>query len=277
MPKVHIVDGTYEIFRAFYGAPARYNCNQEPIAAARTFIRSLQKFIRNENIQYLGIAFDTVIESFRNEMFSGYKTGEGIDEELWLQHGFVQDICKAAGIRIWCMRKYEADDAIAAAAKHLAQDARVDEVLICSPDKDFAQCVNAKVKLWDRKNEKLYDSDLIFEKFGVYPESIPDYLGLVGDAADGIPGIAGFGKKSVSTLLAAYKHIENIPATASEWKVKVRGAAKLAERLVDEMPAALLYRDLATLRTDLDIPMNLEDLSDPELVLSPQWIERLEL
>ena len=251
--KVHLVDGTYELFRAYYGAPKRANASGREVGASLGVLKSLAY------VTHVACAFDHVIESFRNDLFDGYKTGDGIEPELWQQFGLVEDVTRALGIVTWPMVEFEADDALATGAMRWADESAVEQVVIASPDKDLTQCVRGeRVVCWDRRRGIVLDENGVKEKFGVLPESIPDYLALVGDAADGIPGIFGWGKKSAATLLDCYGHIESIPDEAAKWDVKPRRAYDLAANLREEREEAMLYRTLATLRTD--VPLD-EDLA----------------
>ncbi len=257
--KVHLVDGTYELFRAYYGAPKRTNASGREVGACTGFLRSLLLLLRADDVTHVACAFDHVIESFRNDLFDGYKTGEGIEAELWEQFELAEDVTRALGIVTWPMVEFEADDALGTAAAQFAQEDAVQQVVIASPDKDLTQCVEGeRVVCWDRRRQIVLDESGVQEKFGVLPESIPDYLALVGDAADGIPGIVGWGKKSAAQLLDCYRHIESIPDDAADWEVKPRRADDLAANLRHERQQALLYRKLATLR--LDVPLA-EDLA----------------
>jgi 5'-3' exonuclease len=252
--KVHLIDGTYELFRAHFGAPSAKSPAGQEVGATRGLVRSMAALLRQEDVTHVGFAFDTTIESFRNELFAGYKTGEGMEPELFAQFPLAERAARALGMTTWSMEKFEADDALATAAIRYAKDPRVEEVLICSPDKDLAQVVHDNgIHTYDRMRERIYDRAAVVEKFGIDPESIPDYLGLVGDTADGIPGLARWGAKSTATVLAHYKCIENIPDDENEWDFKVRGAASLAKVLRENRDAALLYKQLATLR--LDVPL----------------------
>lgn len=252
--KVHLVDGTYELFRAYYGAPKRVNASGREVGAALGVLRSLAYMLRSDDVTHVACAFDRVIESFRNDLFDGYKTGDGIEPELWGQFELVEDVTRALGIVTWPMVAFEADDALATASERCARDDSVDQIVIASPDKDLTQCVEGgRVVCWDRRRKIVLDENGVKEKFGVLPESIPDYLALVGDAADGIPGIFGWGKKSAATLLDHYGHIESIPDEAAKWEVKPRRAYDLAANLREEREQALLYRTLATLRTDVPL------------------------
>jgi len=259
--EVHLVDGTYELFRAHYGAPGARAADGREIGASRGLARSLLGLVRNEGATHVAVAFDHVVESFRNEIFDGYKTGEGIEPELFAQFPLAEEVAHALGCVVWPMVEFEADDALATAAARFRDDPRVDRVLICSPDKDLAQCVTGdRVVCVDRRREKTLDEDGVREKFGVDPASIPDWLALVGDAADGIPGIPAWGARSASTVLAEYGHIDRIPDDPAEWSVTVRGAARLAENLRTRRDDAGLYRDLATLRTDVPLEESPDDL-----------------
>jgi 5'-3' exonuclease len=217
--------------------------------------------LRQDDVTHVACAFDHVIESFRNDLFSGYKTGEGIEPELWAQFELAERAADALGMVVWPMVKFEADDALAAGAARWRDAPGVEQIVICSPDKDLTQCVVGKrVVCWDRRRQKWLDEKGVEAKFGVLPESIPDWLGLVGDAADGIPGIPGWGAKSSSRVLARYRHIEEIPEEAFLWDVKVQGAKRLVASLRRHREEVKLYRLLATLRTDVPLAEGLEDL-----------------
>jgi 5'-3' exonuclease len=258
---VHLIDGTYELFRAWFGAPESTSPSGQEVGATRGFLRSMAAMLRDDAVTHVGCAFDHTVESFRNELFDGYKTGEGLDRELLAQFPLVERASRALGIVTWPMIEFEADDALAAAAFKLRDHRDVDRVVICSPDKDLCQCVRGRdVVTLDRRRQIVLDDDGVREKFGVSPESIPDYLALVGDAADGIPGIPRWGPKSASTVLAELIHLEDIPDDHEQWGVAVRGAATLAENLREHRDEAMLYRELATLRTDVPIAESLEDL-----------------
>ena len=256
---VHLVDGTFELFRAYYGAPAAQAPDGREVGAARTFARQLLVHARREQATHVGVAFDHVIESFRNELFAGYKTGEGMDPLLYGQFGLAEELTRALGFVAWPMVEFEADDALATAAARFAQDERVTQVRILTPDKDLAQCVTGARVVTVHK-EKVLDEPGVHERFGIAPASIPDYLALVGDDADGIPGLPGFGARSAAALLAAYGHLESIPADPAQWSVKPRGAERLAATLREQRAEARLYRTLATLRTDAPLPETLDDL-----------------
>lgn len=259
MTTVHLIDGTYELFRAHFGAPPRQTADGWEIGAVHGLVASTISLLAEEGVTHVGVAFDSVIESFRNDMFDGYKTGEGTPPELHAQFPVAERAMEALGVVVWSMIEQEADDGLAAAATKFAPD--VDRVVIMSPDKDMSQLYgDPKIVGFDRRKAAFIDTEGVWEKFGVAPESIPDYLALVGDTADGIPGLAGWGAKSTATVLAEYTHLDDVPASEEDWAVKVRSAPKLAATLRDNMRDALLYRDLATLRTDADIPQSLDDL-----------------
>ena len=259
--KVHLVDGTYELFRAYYGAPNRQSPEGIEVGATIAFVRTLMVLLRQKDSSHLACAFDHTVESFRNDLFAGYKTGEGIEPDLLGQFLLVEQAASALGIVVWPMIDFEADDALATGALRFRNEPEVEQVVVCSPDKDLAQCVQgSKVVCLDRRRELILDEKGVLEKFGVPPGSIPDWLALVGDRADGIPGVPGWGVKSSSRLLARYHHLERIPAEASAWEVDVRGAHSLAENLRAHRQEVLLYRTLATLRTDVPLRENLEDL-----------------
>lgn len=257
--QLHLLDATYELFRSFFGAPERTAPDGREVGAVAGLIASTLGLLREPGVTHLAAATDQVIESFRNEMFAGYKTGEGVPEELMAQFPLAERALAAMGVTVWAMTKFEADDAIATAAWKYADD--VERVVILSPDKDFAQCViGKKVVTYDRRQELERDEDAVRAKFGVAPSSIPDYLGLVGDTADGIPGLPGWGAKSTATVLAHYRTIEEIPDDATKWTVKVRSASRLAQTLAENRDDALLFRDLAVLRRDVPLTDSIDDL-----------------
>ena len=258
---MHLIDGTYELFRSWFGAPEARSPSGQEVGATRGFLRSMAAMLRDDAVTHVGCAFDHTVESFRNELFDGYKTGEGLEPELFAQFPLVERASRALGMATWPMVDFEADDALATAAAKLRDLPEVDRVIICSPDKDLCQCVRGQeVVTFDRRREITLDEDGVRDKFGVSPGSIPDYLALVGDAADGIPGIARWGAKGAATVLARYLHLEHIPDDASRWDVKVRGAQTLARNLAEQRDEAMLYRTLATLRTDAPIDASLEAL-----------------
>ncbi|MGN6104186.1 MAG: 5'-3' exonuclease [Kofleriaceae bacterium] len=259
--QVHLIDGTYELFRAFFGAPPAQAGGRE-VGAVRSLMRSLATLLGRGTITHAGVAFDHVIESFRNALFAGYKTGEGIPEPLFSQFELAERATAALGLMAWPMVEFEADDAIATAAHHLAADPAVDQIRITAVDKDMCQCVSGtRIVCWDRFKDQVLDEPAVVAKHGVAPASIPDLLALVGDTADGIPGLAGWGKSSAAKVLAAYRHIEAIPDDPAAWTVSIRGADRLATALRDQRADALLYRTLATLRTDCPIPCGLDALA----------------
>jgi 5'-3' exonuclease len=259
--KIHLVDGTYELFRAYYGAPSAEDRSGREVGATRGLLRSFLSLLRQRDVTHVACAFDHVIESFRNDLFPGYKTGEGIEPELFAQFELAEQATHALGIVVWPMVKFEADDALAAAAARWKDAPDVEQVVICSPDKDFSQCVIGKrVVCYDRRRQILRDEDGVVAKFGVLPESIPDYLALVGDSADGIPGISGWGAKSTARVLAHYRHIEDIPDDERQWNLAMKGIKRLADNLRDHREDAKLYRVLATLRTDVPLSEKLHEL-----------------
>jgi 5'-3' exonuclease len=249
--QVHLVDGTYELFRHYFAVPTHTNRDGQEVAAARAVVGSLLGLLE-EGATHVGVATDHVIESFRNELYPGYKTGAGIEADLLSQFPLLEEALGAAGFRVWPMVEYEADDALGSAAALAAADPRVSQVLICTPDKDLAQCVSGeRVIQLDRRKRSVSDAAGVQAKFGVPADSIPDYLALVGDSADGFPGLPGWGAKSAAAVLSRYRHLEQIPVSASDWDVKVRGAARLAETLERERENALLFRRIATVVCDV--------------------------
>ncbi len=247
---MYLVDGTYELFRHFYAIPQNTNAAGEEIAATRGVLASIVSLLES-GVTHIGVATDHVIESFRNDLWPDYKTSEGVDPRLLSQFQLLEDVLSELGVVVWPMVELEADDALAGAAKHLAKFPQVRRILICSPDKDLAQCVRKnRIVMLDRRRDKVIDEKGIIEKFGVPPSSIPDYLALVGDSADGYPGLSGWGEKSAGTVLGQYRHLEKVPANVEDWAVKPRGADKLGATLHDNFKLALLFRDLATLRTE---------------------------
>jgi 5'-3' exonuclease len=258
--KVHLVDGTYELFRHFFGAPPHRNAAGDEVAAVRGVLGSVLQLL-TDGATHVGVATDHVIESFRNELWPGYKTGEGVDPDLWSQAWPLEEALAALGVVVWPMVDLEADDALASAAAVAADDAGVEQVIICTPDKDLGQCIaGTRVVQLDRRKDLLIDEAGVVTKFGVGPASIPDYLALVGDSADGFPGLAGWGAKSAATVLARWVHLEEIPVDAADWDVTVRGATKLAVTLRDDMEHARLFKDLATLRVDRSLLGTADDL-----------------
>jgi 5'-3' exonuclease len=257
---VHLIDGTYELFRHYYALPsARDEANRE-VAATRGVLASVLGMMKT-GATHVAVATDHIIESFRNDLWPGYKTGEGIEPDLLAQFPLLEEVLTAAGIVVWPMVEFEADDALASAASLAAQDDRVEQVFICTPDKDLAQCVvGTRVVQVNRRTRTTLDEAAILAKFGVLPASIPDYLALVGDAADGYPGLRGWGAKSSAAVLAKFLHLEAIPANVREWHVNVANAGALATTLDLERDKALLFRKLATLRTEIPLFKNVDEL-----------------
>jgi len=250
---VHLVDGTYEIFRQYYAPrPGHLDSDGIEIGATRGVVQSVFTMLQ-DGATHVGVATDHVIESFRNDVWPAYKSSAGMDPLLLAQFGWLEDALRALGVAVWPMVDVEADDGLASAAMLAAADPRVDQAIICTPDKDLGQCVGGKVIQLDRRQDKLIDADGVIAKFGVPAESIPDWLALVGDSADGFPGLPGFGAKTAATLLARYGHLEAIPPDAEDWDVTVRGAPKLAATLVSQRADAELFKHLATVRTDADV------------------------
>jgi 5'-3' exonuclease len=262
--KIHLIDGTYELFRNYFGAPPKKAHDGREVGATLGLLRSLLMLLTSPGVTHVGVAFDHVIESFRNDLFTGYKTSEGVDPNLLAQFPLAEEAVSALGVVVWPMVEFEADDALGTAAKRFSKDKRVEEIIIASPDKDLTQLVSDnKVVCWDRRKDIIIDEAAVIEKFGVPPDSIPDWLALVGDSADGYPGIPGWGAKSASVVLAAYKHIESIPDDPGKWKVNsisAGRAASLAESVAGRREEALLYKQLATIRTDVPIEEKLNDL-----------------
>ena len=261
IPVVHLVDGTYELFRHHFAVPSHVTAEGVEVAATRAVLGSMLRLL-GEGATHVGVATDRVVESFRNELFDGYKTGEGTPPELFAQFPLLEAALEAFGLTVFAMVEHEADDALAAAAVRAAADPRVDAVHVCTPDKDLAQVVDdaAGIAQVDRRKEVRYDRAGVVEKFGVEPSSIPDWLALVGDTADGIPGLPGWGAKSASTVLACYGHLENIPDDPEAWDVTVRGGPRLAATLAVQRTDAELYRRLATLDLDAPVMDDVEDL-----------------
>ncbi len=257
---VYLVDGTYELFRHFYALPSKRDANGHEVAAVRGVVHSILAMTRN-GVTHVGVATDHVIESFRNRLWRGYKTGQGIDPNLLAQFSLLEEALTALGVVVWPMIEFEADDALAAAAAKAAEDDRVHQAIICTPDKDLAQCVRGtRVVQLNRRTRELRDEAGVVKRFGVPPSSIPDYLALVGDAADGYPGLPGWGAKSAAAVLARFGHLESIPEDFREWHVNASSPARLAETLVRERDRALLFRTLATLRTDVPVFDDVDEL-----------------
>jgi len=248
---VHLVDGTYELFRHYYALPSARDREDNEVGAVRGVLASVLGMISG-GATHIAVATDHVIESFRNELWPGYKTGEGIEPDLLAQFPLLEETLSAAGVVVWPMVEFEADDALAAGAVAAARDARVDRVIICTPDKDLAQCVRGdRIVQLNRRTRVTLDEAGVIQKFGVPPESIPDYLALVGDTSDGYPGLAGWGAKSTAAVLAKFGHLESIPADWREWRVNAANASALASTLASDRDHALLFRTLATLRSDI--------------------------
>ncbi|HEV8317211.1 MAG TPA: 5'-3' exonuclease H3TH domain-containing protein [Vicinamibacterales bacterium] len=257
---VYLIDGTYELFRHYYALPSARDADGREVGAVRGVLASVLGMI-NGGATHVGVATDHVIESFRNRLWPGYKTSAGVEPDLLAQFPLLEEAVSALGIATWPMVEFEADDALAAAAAAAARDARVDRVLICTPDKDLAQCVRgARVVQMDRRRRTIRDEAGIVAKFGVPPASIPDYLALVGDAADGYPGLPGWGAKSTAAVLARWGHIEAIPSDWRTWQVNAANAYALAQTLARERDRAFLFRDLATLRSDISLFESVDDL-----------------
>jgi 5'-3' exonuclease len=258
--EVHLVDGTYELFRHYFALPSERDKDGREVAAVRGVVASVLGMVRG-GVTHVAVATDHVIESFRNKLWPGYKTGEGVEPDLLAQFPLLEEALSAAGVVVWPMVEFEADDALASGAAAAARNARVERVVICTPDKDLAQCVSGtRIVQLNRRTRVTMDEAGVIKKFGVPPASIPDYLALVGDAADGFPGLPGWGAKSSAAVLAKYGHIESIPADWQEWHVNAAHAGALAATLVRERDRALLFRTLATLRTDIGLFEDVDQL-----------------
>ena len=257
---IHLIDGTYELFRHFYAVPSARDEDGREIGAVRGVVGSVLGMM-NRGATHVGVATDHVIESFRNRLWPGYKTGAGIDPDLLAQFVPLEEALQALGVMVWPMVEYEADDALAAAAVKAAADSRVERVVICTPDKDLAQCVQGtRIVQHNRRTNVQIDEDGVVKKFGVRPQSIPDYLALVGDAADGYPGLTGWGAKSSAAVLFRYGHLESIPEDWRTWGVNAASPAALSATLARDRERAYLFRDLATLRTEIPVFDDVEDL-----------------
>lgn len=257
---VHLVDGTYELFRHFFAIPSHRNGAGEEVAAVRGVLNSMLMMLEG-GVTHLGVATDHVIESFRNDLWPGYKRGDGIDPALRAQFPLLEEALAAIGVTVWPMIDYEADDALASAAARASSDQRVERVYICSPDKDLAQCVEGdRVVLLDRRSGTILDAAAVEGRFGVLPASIPDYLALTGDSADGFPGLPGWGARTSSAVIARYRQLEAIPERSEDWDLVLRGATRLATTLRDQRSLAVLFRDLATLRRTLSLFDDVEAL-----------------
>jgi len=259
--RIHVLDATYELFRAHFGRPPRRAPDGRLVSATTGLVETTLSLLREPGVTHLGAASDHVIRSFRNRLYAGYKTEAGMPPELLAQFDLAEDALRAIGVVVWPMVEYEADDAMATAAARWAGAPGVEQVVICSPDKDLAQCVtDGRVVQLDRRKGITFDEGGVRERFGVSPESIPDYLALVGDASDGYPGLPGWGKVSASVVLGRYEHLEAIPARASEWGLPISGAVRLAAVLRERWDEVLLYRELALLRRDVPLSESLDDL-----------------
>ena len=259
--KIHLVDGTYELFRSYFGAPPKKAPDGREVGATVGLLRSLFALVSTPGVTHVGCAFDHVIESFRNDLYPGYKTSAGVAADLLAQFSLAERAVAALGIVVWSMVEFEADDALATAALRFKDRTDVEQVVICSPDKDLAQAVSgARVVCWDRRRDVVLDEDGVVAKFGVRPSSIPDWLALVGDAADGYPGISGWGAKSASAVLARFDHLESIPEDPRQLGLPLARASRLVESLGAHREEALFYRLLATLRDDVPLDEELADL-----------------
>ena len=259
--KIHLVDGTYELFRAHFGAPPKKSQSGQEVGATLGMLRSMLLLLSDPEVTHVAVAFDHVIESFRNKMYKGYKSSEGVDPIILNQFPAAEAAIKALGLVTWPMVKFEADDAIATAVAKFKKVKSVEQIVICSVDKDLTQMVDGdRVICWDRRREITLNEKGVIEKFGVSPESIPDFLALMGDSADGYPGIQGWGEKSTSTVLAKYKHIESIPKDPNKIPLGLGRATTLLGNLQNNYKDALLFRELSTLRTDVPLKETLTDL-----------------
>lgn len=259
--KIHLVDATYELFRSFFGAPPRKAPDGREVGATLGLLNSLHALITKSGATHVACAFDHVITSFRNDLYPGYKTGAGVDPALLAQFPLAEKAVAALGVVVWPMIEFEADDAIAAAAMRFRGAPGVEQIVVCSPDKDLAQLVSGdEIVCWDRRREIVYNDAAVFEKYGVRPASIPDYLALVGDAADGYPGIPGWGAKSAATVLARFEHLEAIPKEAAQLGLGAARGQRLSDTLQAQMTDALLFRRLSTLRHDVPLHETVADL-----------------
>lgn len=281
---VYLVDGTYELFRHFFAVPSSRDASGQEIGAVRGVVGSVLSMLERGN-RYIGVATDHVIESFRNALYASYKTGEGVDPELMSQFPILEEALDALGVLVWPMVEFEADDALAAAAVKAAKDDRVARVIICTPDKDLGQTVSGtRIVQMDRRRDVIRDEQGVIEKFGVLPESIPDYLGVVGDSADGFPGIPGWGTKAAAAVLSRYVHLEAVPKDWRQWDPSISRARALSESLTTSWDDALLFRHIATLRTDAPVFGSIDELRWPgpkaafaqvaERLKAPEMLER---
>jgi 5'-3' exonuclease len=258
--KIHLIDGTYELFRHFFAVPPAKDVNGQEVGAVRGVLNSVLSMIEG-GATHLGVATDHVVESFRNDLYPGYKTSDGVDPELLSQFPILEIALEAMGVRVWPMVEFEADDALASSAAQAAKDERVHQVLICTPDKDLSQCVvGTRVVQFDRRQNLMRDEAGVVAKFGVLPQSIPDYLALVGDSADGFPGIRGWGAKAAASVLSQYAHLENIPKDWTQWHPSIKKARALSESLFATWNDALLFLTLATLRLDVPVFNDVDEL-----------------
>lgn len=258
--KIYLIDGTYELFRHYFALPSSTDSKGKEIAATRGVLTSVLSLIES-GATHIGVATDHVVESFRNELYDGYKTSEGVPEELLSQFPMLEEMLIAMGVKVWPETYFEADDALAAAAVKAGQDERVEQVLICTPDKDLAQSVSgSRIVQLDRRRNILRDEAGVVEKFGVNPQSIPDYLAVVGDTADGYPGLRGWGEKAAGAVFSQYPHLEDVPKDWQNWDPSIRKARPLSETLFSNWEDALLFRTLATLRLDVPVFNSVEDL-----------------
>lgn len=259
--RIYLVDGTYELFRSFYGVPGKKAPDGREVGATLGLLRSLLSLITRPGATHIACAFDHVIESFRNDLFPGYKTSEGVDADLLSQFPLAEEAVDALGLVVWPMIEFEADDALASATLRYQDESAVDQIVICSPDKDLAQLVSgSRVVCWDRRRDIVYHEGAVIEKYGVPPASIPDWLALVGDSADGYPGVPSWGAKSATAVLSRYGHLEAIPDDYSHWGLPAGRGLRLAENLKTYKEDALLYRRLATLRRDVPLSESIHDL-----------------
>jgi 5'-3' exonuclease len=257
---IHLIDGTYELFRHFFAVPSARDTNGREVGAVRGVLASVLSMIKS-GTTHLGVATDHVVESFRNDLYTGYKTAEGVPPELLSQFPILEEALEFMGVKVWPMIEFEADDALAAAAAKAAQDARVTQIFICTPDKDLSQCVvGTRIVQLDRRQTIVRDEAGVIAKFGVPPASIPDYLAVVGDSADGYPGLPGWGAKAAAAVLSRYPHLEDIPKDWQAWPPAIRRARALAESLFTTWDDAILFRTLATLRVDVPVFNTIDDL-----------------
>ena len=259
--KIHLVDGTYELFRNHFGAPPKKAPDGREVGATLGLLRSLLMLLTSPGVTHVAVAFDHIIESFRNVLYPGYKTSAGVDPLLLAQFPLAEEAVSALGVVVWPMVEFEADDALGSAVARFKNEKAAEQILICSPDKDLAQLVSGnRIVCWDRRRDILIDEAGVVEKYGVRPRSIPDWLALVGDSADGYPGIPGWGAKSASAVLSRFDHIESIPEDLEQWGLSLGRATRLAESLAQRREEAFLYRQLATLREDVPLKEKLDDL-----------------